>query len=49
MFEEEVCGTCRYHRCVDGEWVCMHNEADAYGLETDYKDGDDCEYWKGGE
>lgn len=38
MNKEEYCGTCKYHRCLDGEWTCLNEEADAYGLETEYKD-----------
>jgi len=46
MFEEKICGTCKYHIKVDREWVCLHTESESYGLETGYKDGDDCEYWR---
>ena len=46
---EEVCGTCRHHINVDGEWVCLNKNSDEYGLETGYEDGDDCDYWRGRE
>lgn len=41
----EVCGTCKYHKNVDNEWICTNNEAyDCYGLETEY--GDSCEMYE---
>ena len=36
MERAEICGTCKYHRNVDREWICLCEEADEYGLETEY-------------
>ena len=41
---EECCGTCKYFQCYEGEWYCMNENADNFGIETDYKD--DCQDWK---
>ncbi|PXV88400.1 hypothetical protein C8E03_108127 [Lachnotalea glycerini] len=32
----ECCGNCFYHTIVDGEWTCDNDEAEDFGLETDY-------------
>lgn len=36
------CGDCRYHRKEGREWCCMNEDAEWYGLETDYNDGNAC-------
>lgn len=33
-----MCGNCKYHKYIDGEWVCSNEESEYYGLETDYVD-----------
>lgn len=53
MFDETCCcGTCRHHEpssiTLDWldkrDWFCMCEEADAYGLATEYSDS--CEEWE---
>lgn len=41
---EECCGTCEWHVKMDGEYICTCDDADGFGLETDYSDC--CEEWK---
>ena len=37
-----ICGTCKFYKNVDGEFVCLNeNSFDTYGLETQYDDGCD--------
>ena len=36
------CGDCRYHRKDGREWVCQNPEADGFGLEKDYNNGNAC-------
>ena len=33
-----MCGNCKYHKYIDGGWVCSNEESEYYGLETDYAD-----------
>lgn len=47
MDDKKCCGTCRYHRKHDGEWVCFNEEAEAYAIETNYADCEDCCEWEG--
>lgn len=35
------CGTCKYHRNIDGEWTCDNEDSEYYGLEMEY-DFSDC-------
>lgn len=37
------CGTCKYHRNIDGEWTCDNEDSEYYGLETGYYD--ECMDW----
>ena len=46
MDDKKCCGTCLHHRKYDGEWVCFNEQADAYAVETDYADGNDCNEWE---
>ena len=32
--QEEICGTCKRHKKVDGEWVCLQEDSELYGVET---------------
>lgn len=34
-----MCGNCKYHKRIYGEWVCDNEESENYGLETEYYDG----------
>ena len=36
--DKDVCGTCRYHKKQNSEWVCSCRMSDYYSLETEYKD-----------
>ena len=45
MTEQKYCGTCRWKRRENGEWVCTNDESDAYGLDVAYDD--ECEEWEG--
>ena len=36
MLKEKCCGTCEWHKFCDGEWICVSEESDAYGVETLY-------------
>ncbi len=48
MNEEEICGTCKFHKIyIDGEWECTNKDGEMYGLWTDYLDR--CEDWEGKE
>lgn len=42
MDEKKKCGTCIFHRKVDGEWICDNSDSDAYGFDTDYDDSCEC-------
>lgn len=42
--DEKICGTCVYHRHVDGEWVCNNLESECYGCYTEYRDA--CNSWE---
>lgn len=33
---KRCCGTCQYRSYENGEWTCDNEEADEYGLETDF-------------
>ena len=33
---DEICGTCKYHRKENGEWVCTNVDCDLCGIETEY-------------
>ena len=46
MSKEKCCGTCKRPYAPTErkkEWLCGNENADGYGAETDYSDGDDCE------
>ena len=40
--EEEIstynCGHCKWHRKDAQGWVCMNQESDCYGCDTEYND-----------
>lgn len=40
MKDKKCCGTCIHHKPENNnhDWVCENEDADAYGLETDYND-----------
>jgi len=40
--DDTCCGNCKYHRCIDGEWVCGCSESIYYEDYTDYADGEEC-------
>ena len=42
MKNNQKCGTCRFHTADDQGWFCENPDADVYGLETDYNDGEEC-------
>lgn len=35
---EECCGKCMWHIRSESDWTCSNDEAEAYGLETEYSD-----------
>ena len=35
---DKCCGNCKYHRFIDGEWICTCKESDGNGFETSYDD-----------
>lgn len=35
-----MCGNCKYHKYIDGEWTCDNPESENYSLETEF--ADDC-------
>lgn len=35
---EEICGKCKWHIHNGNDWICSNDEAEAYGLETEYSD-----------
>lgn len=41
---EEICGTCRYHRNDGTDWVCINQDSEYYSDWTEY--GDQCEEWE---
>lgn len=42
---EKCCGTCEWHRNVDGEWVCTNAGSEYNADWTGYEDC--CEEWEG--
>ena len=41
MDNENICGTCRFHRKENGEWTCANKNSEYYSDYTEY--GDSCE------
>lgn len=41
---EEICGTCRYHRNDGTDWVCINKDSEYCSDWTEY--GDQCEEWE---
>ena len=33
-----MCGICKYHKRIYGEWVCDNEESENYGLEVGFDD-----------
>lgn len=33
------CGSCRFCKLVQGEWTCINEDSENYGLELDFLDG----------
>jgi len=45
MTENQICGTCKWHRTDDdGDWYCTNPDSDYYTEWTGYKDV--CEEWE---
>lgn len=36
---ECICGTCRFHQYIDGDWCCTNPDSDLCGCETEYAYG----------
>ena len=45
MENQAICGNCRWHVCVNDEWVCGNPDSDYVTDYTDYKDW--CSDWEG--
>lgn len=43
--EEQICGTCKYHRKEGGDWVCANERSENVDFYTGYEDA--CEDWEG--
>ena len=38
MYTIEICGHCKFHRFVSGEWICSNPDSDMCALCTAYDD-----------
>ena len=41
---EEVCGTCKWHKNDNGGWICTNPDSEYYSDWTEY--GEQCEEWE---
>lgn len=42
---KECCGTCRYCKIYQGEWMCYNAQSEFYCCYCDFEDS--CEDWEG--